>query len=215
MVAKTYVNKIVRKVKCSRQKRNEIRKQLLSDVTMATAQGEPLDKVMLRMGEPIAVADEFNQNLSEKERKRYRQGIAVKAIAVIAAVFAVLALAAAWFLPRTVPFGGSGIFVEEEVEERCKEVVRLLDAEDYGAVRDCSDATLKEVLTEEVIRQAKEQAGANWGGFREFGKCYMNEYKWKGKDWVAVQINAAYENIGITYTLQFNEDMELSGLFIK
>ena len=57
MTAETYVNQIVKKVKCSKQKREEIRRELLSDIRMDMEQGTSLKAVMLRIGEPIAVAD--------------------------------------------------------------------------------------------------------------------------------------------------------------
>ncbi len=66
MTAETYVNQIVKKVKCPKQKRSEIAKQLLADIYTELEQGEQLERIMLRMGEPIAVAEEFNQNLPEE-----------------------------------------------------------------------------------------------------------------------------------------------------
>lgn len=215
MVAQTYVKQIVRKVKCSRQKRAEIGKQLLSDVDMAMSQGESLEKVMLRMGEPIAVAEEFNQNLPDYERRKYKRGILVKIMLAVAIVLAGLVLAAVWFLPWTSQFGSSGIFQEKAIEEKSKEVIRLLDAGDYQALREASDIHMQDFLNPGVLEPAKNQAGADWGEFLDFGKVYMSEIKQRGEHSAIVQINAAYENIGVTYTLFFNEDMELSGLYIK
>ena len=66
MTAETYVKQIVKKVKCSRKKREEIRRQLLADINLEVEQGEALDKVILRMGEPISIADEFNQMVEHR-----------------------------------------------------------------------------------------------------------------------------------------------------
>lgn len=215
MTAETYVNQIVKKIKCSRKKRAEIRRQLLSDVSMAVEQGTPFEKVMLQMGEPIAIAEEFNENLPAAERKKYKSGIAAKIAAGAAAVIAVLVLAGAWFLPRGAKMGSSGIYNAAEVEEQVKAVIRLLDAEDYDALLECSDAKMESILTKEIIDEAKEQVGADWGGFKEFGKCYMQELKQRGRTFAFTQINVAYENTGVTYTLLFDEDKKLSGLYIK
>lgn len=215
MIAETYVNQIVRKVRCPKQRRAEIKRQLLADINMALEQGETLDQVMFHMGEPIAIAEEFNQNLSVKEQKSYKRGIWIKIIAVVAAVIAVLILAAVWFLPKTQEFGKSGIFSKEMVEEKSQEVIRLLDAEDYEAIKACSDKQMQPILTKQVIDEAKAQAAPEWGAFLEFGKCYMTEIRQQGKIMAMVQMNAAYEKVGITYTLFFNEDMELAGLYIK
>ena len=53
-------------------------------------QGVPLDVVMIRMGEPIAIAEEFNQNLPQQERRQYQRGRIKKAAAVIAVCLAAL-----------------------------------------------------------------------------------------------------------------------------
>ena len=95
MTAETYVNQIVKKVKCPKQKRSEIAKQLLADIYTELEQGENLERIMLRMGEPIAVAEEFNQNLPEEEHRKYKRTKALKIAGVIVAVLAVLAAAAA------------------------------------------------------------------------------------------------------------------------
>lgn len=215
MTAQTYVNQIVKKVKCSKRKREEIRRQLLADIQAEIEQGTSLDAVMLRMGEPVAIAEEFNQNLSDQERRKYKRGFVGKAAAGAATVFAVLILAAAWFLPVNLRFGSSGLFTEAAVETQSKEVIRMLDAEDYEALQTCMDVRMQKILTKEVIEEAKEQAGADWGEFQEFGKCYMTEQRQQGRTRAVVQMNAAYENIGITYTLFFNDDMKLSGFYIK
>ena len=112
-------------------------------------------------------------------------------------------------------FGSSGLFTQETVEAQSREIIQLLNAEDYEALKDCTDVRIQKILTQEVIEEAKKQAGTDWGEFQQFGKCYMSEQKLQGKTRAVVQINAAYENIGITYTLFFNEDMKLSGLYIK
>lgn len=215
MTAETYVNQIVKKVKCSKQKREEIRRQLLSDIHMEMDQGSSFEAVMLRIGEPIAVAEEFNQGLSDKEKKRFKRRKTGKVLLIAAIVLAFLAAAAVWFFPKGMEFGSSGIFTKEQVEEQSKKVIHLLDAEDYEAVRALSDEKLKQLLTNELIDRAKEQTGKDWGAFIDFGKCYMAEQKQQGKVMSIVQMNAAYENIGVTYTLFFNENMELTGLYMK
>ena len=215
MTAQVYVNQIVKKVKCSGKKRKEIHRQLLADIQTEIGQGVPLDVIMLRMGEPIAIAEEFNQNLSQQEYRKYKRGFFAKLAAGIVAVIAVLIIIAVWFLSIGLPFGTSGLYTQAEVEARSKEVIRLLDAGDYEALRAGAADHMQNILTEETIGPAKKLAGMDWGEFREFGKCYLSEQWTRGKTRAVAQINAAYENIGITYTLFFNSDLKLSGLYIK
>lgn len=215
MTAETYVNQIVKKVKCSRKKRGEIRRQLLAEVSAAMEQGDALEKVMLQMGEPIAIAEEFNENLSGTERKKYRHAAAAKVAAVILAAAAVFAVAALWFLPRGAEIGSSGLYTEAAVEERAKAVVEMLNAGDYEALQECSDKKMSAYSTKEALDGAKKQVGTDWGEFQKFGKFYMQELKQQGKIYAVVQIYAAYENLGVTYTLSFDENMKLSGLYMK
>lgn len=215
MTAETYVNQIVKKVKCPKKRRDEIRRQLLADITMEMEQGEKIEKIMLRMGEPIAIAEEFNQNIPQEEAKKYKRGRRIKVFICIAAVFMAAVLAAVWFLPFGKDFGSSGLFDEKTVEERSKEVIQLLDAEDYDTLLEESNAYMQKVITKETIDEAKKLAGENWGEFQSFGKLYMAEQKQQGKTRAVVQMNAAYENIVVTYTLFFDKDMKLSGLYIK
>lgn len=215
MTSHTYVKQIVKKVKCSRSKRQEIYRQLLADINQEMENGVPFDVVMLRMGEPIAIAEEFNQNLSQTEHKKYKNRLAAKIIAGIAVMLAGIIAAALWFLPLSVRFGNSGLFSEAVVEEQSKEVIRMLNEEDYEALKACTDERVQQILTQQVIEDAKKQAGTDWGEFQQFGKCYMSEQKLQGRTRAVVQINAAYEKIGVTYTLFFNDDMKLSGLYIK
>lgn len=215
MTAEVYVKQIVKKVKCSRQKRQEIYRQLLADIHEEIEKGVSPEVVMLRMGEPAAIAEEFNQSLSESEHKKYKRRFAVTIVASVAAVLIVLFAAAMWILPFSVRFGSSGLYTQEAVEAQSKEVIRLLNVNDYEGLKTCMDVRIQSILTQEVIEEAKKQAGEDWGEFQQFGKCYLAEQKYRGRTRAVAQINAAYEKIGVTYTLFFNEDMKLSGLYIK
>lgn len=215
MTAQVYVNQIVKKVKCSRRRRQEIRRQLLADIYAEAEQGTPIDVVMLHMGEPIAVAEEFNQDLPKHERVKYKRVFAAKVAAGIAVSLIAVVLVLLWFLPMGLQFGSSGQFQEAAVEEQAKKIVHMLNADDYEAFMACTDESAQKILTKEVIEDAKRQAGTNWGEFQEFGKCYMGEQKLRGRSRAVVQINASYENIVVTYTLFFNPDLKLSGLYIK
>ena len=50
MSAEKYVDSVVRKVRCGREKKKEIRQQLLSDITAAREEGESLESIIGRIG---------------------------------------------------------------------------------------------------------------------------------------------------------------------
>ena len=215
MTAETYVNQIVKKVKCPKQKRSEIAKQLLAESYTELEQGENLERIMLRMGEPIAVAEEFNQNLPEEEHRKYKRGKAMKIAGVIIAVLAVLTAAAAWFVPVVRDFGTSGLFEEAAVEQRSREVIQMLDEGNYEALQACSDKMLHAILNEAAMEMVKSLSAKDWGAFQGYGKFYLAEQTQQGKTRAVVQMNASYEKVAVTYTLFFDEDLTLSGLYIK
>ena len=72
MNVNNYVNKIVRKIKCSSARRKEIRKQLQMDIELRMQQGESLEQVMFQMGDIREIADSFKY-LSRREEKVYAQ----------------------------------------------------------------------------------------------------------------------------------------------
>ena len=73
MTAEKYVNAIIKKVKCGKEKRQEIKEQLLSDISIALEQGETLEEIINHMGSVQEMAAEFNENLSGEEHRKYSQ----------------------------------------------------------------------------------------------------------------------------------------------
>lgn len=71
MTAGQYVNKIVRKINYSSKRKEEIKKQLLMDINLRINQGEKLEDIIAGMGTVREVADNFNENISPEEKKKY------------------------------------------------------------------------------------------------------------------------------------------------
>lgn len=59
MTAGKYVNQIVKRIKCSKNKRMEIRQQLLSELSAEVENGADLEQVLQRMGTVNEIAREF------------------------------------------------------------------------------------------------------------------------------------------------------------
>lgn len=215
MTAERYVNKIIRKVKCSGSRRKEIRQQLLSDIRGARENGEALENTMRRMGSAAEVAKEFNQNMPEKERKAYTRNKIWKIVIVVAVIIVAAVCMINRMLPKGAEFGSSGVFEQNVVEEQAEWVIEKLNEDDFDALLGASDEAMQQVLTPEVIENARATIGDDWGNFRSYGQTYMSELKQNGKLFVAVQMTVAYENVSVTYTILFDEDMKLTGLYMK
>lgn len=215
MTIEKYVNKIIRKMKCSRSRCLEIRQQLLSDIGAARENGESPADIMRRMGSADEVAREFNQNMPAGERKVYRRNKILKIVITVAVIIAVAAGIIYRMLPKGVEMGTSGVFEQNTVTEQAEWVIEKLDENDFDVLIEASDAAMQQVLTQETIDDARASIGDDWGDFRSYGQTYMSELKQNGKTFAAVQMTVAYENVSVTYTILFDEDMKLSGLYMK
>lgn len=215
MNAEKYVDSVVRKVRCGREKRKEIRQQLLSDISAELEEGETLEHVIGRMGSAAEAAEEFNQNLPEAELKRYRRGKRWKISGCIAVALALVVCGIYWFLPKTYELSKGGYFDEETIEARMQEVIAELDRGDYEAMQANATEEMQPVLTAEYMESAKATVSDDWGAFQAYGTAYMVQMKQQGKRFALGQMTVSYENASVTYTLTFDEDMRLAGLYMK
>lgn len=215
MNAEKYVNQIVKKVKCGRKKRIEIKQQLLSDVSAREKSGEALEQIIEDMGTPKEIAEEFNQNLPKEERKAYTKAIVWKGIVIAALILLLLIAYVWWAIPKYSEFGSSGRFSQSAVEEKAKDVIDLLNQNDYDTLQGMSENRMQAALTRETMDHAKAMVNDNWGSMQRIGTAYTAEFKQGGKLYAIIQVSAAYENVDVIYTISFDEDMELAGLFMR
>ena len=66
-----------------------------------------------------------------------------------------------------------------------------------------------------VFSEAKANFCSDFGDFVSYGKIYSVESSQLEKTYAVVQMSVAYENVSATYTLSFDEDMKLAGMYIK
>lgn len=215
MTATKYVKQITRKLQCTGKRRVEIQKQLLSDIESAMAEGESLESIMERMGKADSIAEEFNQNFSEDERKAYKKSGRTKVVSIIILIIIVLLAGGYWMLPKISEIGTEGTINQASVEEQTRKIIALFDADDYDSLKSCSVEQMKDVLNEEVMDAAKSQISDNWGNQLSFGKFYMQEIEQQGVKFIVVQVNVSYENVSVTYTITYDAQMNLAGLYMK
>ena len=219
MNAEKYVNDIIKKVKCSKSKKSEISEQLLSDIHMRMDNGESLDMIMKDMGTPGEISEEFNQNLTEDEKKAYKKNKVLKIVLPVTAVIFIVLLSLIsyirWLFPQASEMGSSGIFSQETVEEKTKEIILLLDQNDFDALKDASIEKIRGQLVPEAFEQVKKTIGDNWGALESFGKIYACELKQQGQTFVTAQVSVSYENVNVTYTITFDKDMKVAGIYLK
>lgn len=219
MSAEKYVNLILKNVKCSKKKGTEIKEQLLSDIYMRMDKGEAWDSIMQSMGAPEEISDEFNQNLSEDEKKAYKKRKTFKVIvSITVAILIVMLLLVSyirWTLPKISEIGSSGIFSQEIVEEKTKNVILLLNQNDFDALQADSTDAIKSMLTLETIDQARALTSNDWGQMESIGTIYSCEFRQRGQIFATVQVNVSYEHVNVIYTITFDKEMKLAGLYMR
>lgn len=219
MTAKAYTRKVAGKLQCSPEVRKEMIRQLESDIASAVEQGQALDAILQEMGTPEEVAEEFNENLSEEKKSKARKRTKRNRIILIVAVVAVLLLAIAgffyWMLPKTKPISESSIFSEQEVWTQSQQVLGLLDEDAYQELEQLMTDELKAALKDGGLAQAKEAACEDFGALEEYKNTYFVEMTQKGQHFAVAQIDASYENVRVIYTLTFDEDGKLCGIYMR
>ena len=215
MDAKKYVNAIARKIRCDGKKKKEIKKQLLLDIQMRIKQGEWLEEIISQMGMAEEIAHGFNENISLKEQKRYVRNKVLKIVIPIILVLLFLIVYVYWMLPKQFDIGRSGYFNKEQVETAMKETIELLDAGDYTALCDRAAPHMQTILNAETMEGAKGALSNDWGERKLFGAIYMVELIRGNSHFAVGEITVTYENVSATYRLTYDEDMRLSGIYMR
>lgn len=213
MDAEKYVKKIVRNLKCTGAKKKEIGDSLLSDIAARREQGEPMEQIMESMGSPEEIAEAFSQNLSDADRKAYKRrriGMTIGQI-VVALVF--LSVLAWWMIPKPAALGDD--LSQEAVTASVENVIVMLNQNDFDGLQELAVDELKSKLTQETLDEVRKGISEDWGEMQSIGKVYMQGVKQKGKVIVVTQVDAVYENISVVYTISFDEDLRLGGLYMR
>lgn len=215
MSAEKYVKDIVSKIKCTGAKKKEIEKQLLSDISMRMEQGESLEQIMESMGTAQEIADAFSQNLPEAERKIQRKKrIGIIIVMIVTGVF-LLGAYVWWIFPKPLDIKNIESVTEEAVDAQVETVVTLLNGNDFETLRGMAIDEMQNVLTQEVIDQARDPISDDWGEMLMVGFTYVQGIQQKGRVFIVTQTDVMYENVSVTYTITFDEDLKLAGVYMR
>ena len=210
-----YIKAILKKLKCGSEKKKEIRKELESDIAGALEAGETMEEIMKRMGDASFVASEFNNNFSEKELVKAKQKkILIITTSILIALIVIFAIGF-WAIPKSYPLDKNGTYTEEEVIEQAKTIIGYFNAEDYDSLAASSTTRLKQYMTQQGLEGAKSYISDDWGAFLAFGNAYTCEVIQMGNSSIVVQITTTYENTAVTYTLTFDQNLDLAGFYMK
>ncbi len=211
-----YVNDIVRRIKCTEAKRKEIRNQLLSDIAMRREEGEAFEQIVESMGSAQEIAEAFCQDLSDADKKAYRRkrlGIILGVVGVVLLLLLSLAAYIWWLFPA--PAELSEDFTQEEISAEVQRVIKLLDQDDFEALQETSTDEIRAVMTQETIDKVRQSISSDWGSRQSFGHVYARGAKQRGKYITVTQTDVIYENISVVYTISFDRELRLAGIYMR
>ncbi len=108
----------------------------------------------------------------------------------------------------------SDAFDQATVEDTAENVVAMLNSEDSDGLRAICTQEMSDALTDDTLQQIYEALGAG-GTFVEFKDIAVTGTTSDDVDYAVAVVVAEYEDQTFTYTISFNTDMQLAGLYYK
>ena len=204
-----YINQIIRRLKCSRKRREEIKRQLLSEVD------EERENSTQALENALEIAKEFNNSFSEEEKKAYKKEKLLKIAGLVLVLLILVAGLIWWMIPKQIWLEDSKVFDVNVVEAQAEAVVDYFGKDDYESLKEISDDKMREFLNTHDLESDKVLIGEDWGEQESVGKVYMVELTQRGRKSAVVQMHVQYENANVLYTISFNRDMELQGFWMQ
>ncbi len=107
-------------------------------------------------------------------------------------------------------------FDAETVETMAREAADHLIAGEYDENIAMMSDVMKNALSAEILAENMDTMNEQTGSFVEYKSTAVVGQKDKdGRDLATAVIVAAFEKRNVTYTITFNTDMEVDGLFMK
>lgn len=215
MTLETYVKIISKRLKCTASRKKEIKKQLLSDIRIQLDQGKTSEEIISEMGIPAEIAADFNDQFPPEEKKKYAFR---KKLRILGAVLLVLLAAAGliyWYLPKSCELGAKGNLDAVTAETRAKEVILLLNSQDYDTLKTNATAQMEPYLDADYFDAARKQISGDWGSFEKFGSAYVYGIRQMNNRYAYVEISAIYEHVSVTYTIILDTQEKIAGIYMK
>lgn len=102
-------------------------------------------------------------------------------------------------------------YSEDELKARAEEVINKLNDKNYSGILENSSDELKNSLPDNKLQEAWEGFSKDIGNYDSITKMTVAEKNGYG----VVIANTKYESKKLTFTLSFNKEMKLSGIYMK
>lgn len=107
-------------------------------------------------------------------------------------------------------------FDQGKVEEAAKSIVDMVNKGDAEGIQELSNEQMKQAMTEDVLSQVFD-AVKQFGEYKEITKIDLTgvEDKSSGQSIAVAVVKAKYAEKDVIYTISFDTDMKLVGLYLK
>lgn len=150
----------------------------------------------------------------ESEEKKNKNWIVVLGVVLI--LITIIGIVGYSIAPKTILLEESELFDKETVIQKAYEVIDLVSNDEHRILLDnYADEKLAEEVSITEIQDAKDSINPTWGTMIEIVKENYYEVGQSDTNYAMAIVDVGYENVTITYTLTFDIDMKLAGIYIK
>ena len=104
---------------------------------------------------------------------------------------------------------------EAKVKEAAQTAAEYLIHEEYDQLIGVMDQTMKDQVTVDQLKDITSQLDEKAGKFQSWKSAAVAGQRQDGADYAVTTLVAVYDNAKITFTIAFNQAMEIAGLHIK
>lgn len=209
-----YINNVLKNINCSKNDKVKIKEDLNSDIAVALDSGESWVEIKKRLGSPEELASELNENFDYPVRSNSKRNIFIGVFIGVTVVILSIVLLFNYFVPKSSSIDESKIFDIEVLNQKVELVIDCLNTDNYEQLMTISNDLMKQSLSYEELNSAILSLG-ELGDFKSITRTNFSEVKNKKEIMAVGEIVALYEQKSVTYTISFDEDMKLAGLYMK
>ncbi len=109
------------------------------------------------------------------------------------------------------------IYDEKIVTERAKEIIEMINSQDYVRVNAEVRDDLQDQLTSSDLKDVIGAKLAEVGSFVEYQSITTlgNQSKTSGEDYAIVVLVGKYEKSNVVYTISMDSNLDIVGLYLK
>lgn len=100
---------------------------------------------------------------------------------------------------------------EEKTNESAANIIEILNNKDYDAFNEKSEQVLIDAFAKSPLSEAWEPFYTEAGSFEKIEKTTLQE----SKGYAVAIVQAKYSNKTVVFTLSFNSDYQLGGIYFK